>query len=173
MLVILAALAIALAACGGAASQAPDESGPAEATDPPASAGNGNGASFPAACDVLAAADWEAVLGNPVEDGSPNGRFVCDWGSEPEQASGSLLLQSGVTHDLCVSANSAVSIPGFDQLGVWEYDTLLNIPGGSLTLCREPGFVTVVVTGGIDAEDDEAKYRSMAEQIMKLVLSRL
>ena len=72
-----------------------------------------------------------------------------------------------------MSANEAVSIPGFDQPGAWAYDTALDIPGGSLTLCVDPGFVSVVVTGGIGAEDDEAAYRGMAEQIMKLVLGRL
>jgi hypothetical protein len=174
VLLIVAATAVMLAACGGSASQAPGGSASAAPTDPPASVDNGGGGgSFPAACSVLTAADWEAVLGNPVEEGAPNGTFVCGWGSEPEQSSGSLLLQTGVTRDLCVSANSAVSIPGFDQPGVWAYDTSLNIPGGSLTLCVDPGFVSVVVTGGIGAEDDEAAYRGMAEEMMKLVLSRL
>jgi hypothetical protein len=173
-LLVLATVALVLAACGGTASQAPGESGSIAPTDPPASADGGNGGgSFPPACDVLTAADWEAVLGNPVEDGAPNGNFVCDWGSDPEESSGSLLLQPGVTQDLCVEANEAGPIDGFTQPGAWAYDTALNIPGGTLTLCVEPGFVSVVVTGGIGAADDEAAYRGMAEQMMTLVLGRL
>jgi hypothetical protein len=173
MLLAASVLAVTLVGCGGAASQAPAGSSGAEPTDAPASIDPGGGGAFPAACSVLTAADWEAVVGNPVEDGAPNGTFVCDWGSEPEQTSGSLLLQPGVERDLCISANSAAPIDGFAEPGVWAYDTALNIPGGSLTLCVGEGFATVVVTGGIGAADDEASYRSMAEEIMKLVLSRL
>jgi hypothetical protein len=180
-LVSLAVIAVlALAACGSAgASPAEPASALASAT-PATTATVGAAASldlpdvatdFPSACDVLAKAELEGIIGNGVSDGVGLG-FTCTWESAAEDTSASLLLQP-VPMEFCEQGLIGTATDQFGSPGGIEYSDAGNIPGAQAGVCLEPGLVLVTITGGYGAASDEARYTDQAVKVMEVVLQRL
>lgn len=128
---------------------------------------------FPLACETVTTAELVGVVGNPLSDGTGFTNLICDWGSDAEQTSVSLLLQP-VPAEFCTAGlPEGESTDQFGSAGSIGYDDLLNIPGAQVGVCVDAGLVLVTVTGGYGAASDEARYTSEAVEVMELVLRRL
>jgi hypothetical protein len=180
--IILAALLTLVASCVTDASPASPgasvtngPSAPPDASDP--AAGNGElpsvDSDFPPACEVVTPDELAEIVGNPLADGVGFTNLVCDWESEFDVTSVSLLLQP-VPESVC--AEGLPEGDPTDQFGApatVAYDFAASIPGAQVGVCLEAGLVLVTVTGGIDAASDEARYTGEAIEVMELVLGRL
>ena len=176
---------LVLAACGTAASPsggapvAGDESNAPSV--PAASVPNEAGASlelpdietdFPPACDVLASADLEPIVGNDLADGVALTNLICDWESDAEETSVALLFQP-VPAEFCGGALDGTPTEQFGGPGSISYSDAGSIPGAQAGVCLDPGLVLVTITGGFGADSGEDRYTSHAVDVMELVLSRL
>lgn len=128
---------------------------------------------FPAACGVATAEELAAIVGNPLSNGGGFTNLICDWESDAEATSVSLLLQP-IPAQFCsdgLPVGEATEIGGYP--GSIGYDDIADIPGAQAAVCVDAGLVLVTVTGGYGAPSDEARYTGEAVEILELVLGRL
>jgi hypothetical protein len=180
------AAAAALALLLTTACASPGASGPASSDESASSAQNpasepqGTSAAlpsieteFPPACGVVTAGELSAIIGNPLADGSGFTSLICDWGSDPEETSASLLLQPLPT-ELCPDGlPDGEATDQFGSPASIHYDDLGDIPGAQVGVCVDGGLVLVTITGGVGAASDPPRYTSLAVEVMELVLERL
>lgn len=143
-------------------------------SDAPASIGVPDGLDeFPPACDIVTTDDLVAIVGNALADGVAMMTSMCDWESEPEDSSVSLLLQSMPTASCVAALSEDEKTDRFGVPATIHYDDLGSIPGAQATACLGPGMVLVTLTGGYGAASDADRYTSEAAEILQLVLTRL
>lgn len=158
------------ASSGAIGASAPQSAAPSA---PPGSTGMNVESDFPAACGVATAEELSAIVGNPLSDGGGFTNLICDWESEAEATSVSLLLQP-IPAQFCpdgLPVGEAAEIGGYP--GSIGYDDIADIPGAQAAVCVDAGLVLVTVTGGYGAPSDEARYTGEAVEILELVLGRL
>lgn len=170
---LVAALSLVLVACAA-------ENPPASQDGAPASEAVGSlpstGASDPsAACELLTAGEIAEIVGNPVDDGTSLTSADCDWGSDPNDTSASVLLSSAGTEDICANALAddpdQVAVEGLGSPAFWIWSAPQG-GVGTVSICRGSQFILVTVSGGLDDTSDESLVRGQAEELARLVLER-
>ncbi len=188
--IVVVALALLAAACGGAAA-----SGPIGGSAQPGSDGATGGPSGPAgsiaagggevpggsiaaglrpACDMLTPAEVGSVLGRTVGPGEAQGSLICEWGREPGEFGGDVsLLAQPLPDEYCEPALDGDPVAGFGRAATWTYSASFDIPQGALAACVSGGLLMVTLTGDVGDASDEPGYRSRAEALMQLALDHL
>ena len=114
-----------------------------------------------------------AIVGNPLSDGSGFTTLICDWSSDGDDTSVSLLLQPLPAEFCGDGLPDGEATSEFGGEGSIGYSDAGNVPGAQVGVCVDAGLVLVTVTGGYGAPSDEARYTSEAADVMELVLGRL
>ncbi|MGH2455217.1 MAG: hypothetical protein ACRDHD_03035 [Candidatus Limnocylindria bacterium] len=128
---------------------------------------------FPPACDIVTADELATIVGNPLAGGTGFTALICDWSSQAEDTSVSLLLQP-LPPEFCEDGlPDGEATDRFGGAGSIGYSDSLNIPGAQVGVCVDAGLVLVTVTGGYGAASDEDRYADEAVQVTDLVLARL